>query len=363
MKWIPFFKTGKHIAANKSEFDATSEKLDKILEMNKGREMPIAIGHPKTSSPAWGWVDELKRVGDVLYARPKMLVAEFEAMVRKGMFKNISVSMNPDLTIRHIGFLGATPPAIEGLQAEFNADENALVVEFSMSEAYALNDVGAIFQRLRDWMIEKFDLATADTVISQWQIDNLKTVAPDDAAPAQTAYSKPEGGDTMPKTVQELEAELAAEKAKTAEFSKSTEKVTQLETELKTERKKNQVAEFSAFCASDEMKKKISPAMKPMVLDFMQLLAGTETYEFSAPEGKKENKAPVEAFKEFAKAFLPDIITTEELATKGKASDTGDIKTKREAAEMEFSKANPGMTYAQVVLAVSKDKPELYSER
>lgn len=371
MKWFPFFKLGKHTAANGTEFDASSEKLDKILEMNKGREMPIAIGHPKTSSPAWGWAGELKRVGDTLYANPKSLVAEFEAMVKKGMFKNISVSLNPDMTIRHFGFLGATPPAIEGLQAEFNADDKALLIEFSMSEAYALNDVGAIFQRLREWLIDKFDIETADKVVSQWQIDNLKTVQPDDQPGAMSmAAHKPQGGIDMPKTVVELEAELAVEKARVAEFSKTSEKVTQLETDLATERRKNRTAEFSAFLGGDSMKKKVSPAMREMLLPIMEFAAAvTDPIEFSAQDPAdaaktvKVKKAPVELVMEFARTYLPEILTTEELATGKKAADGGDVKAKRDAAELEFSKENPKATYTEVVLAVSKEKPELYTDR
>lgn len=172
----------------------------------------------------------------------------------------------------------------------------------------------------------------------------------------------------MPKTVAELEAELAAERAKVAEFAKTGEKVKTLETELATERAKNQAAEFAAFCASEPMKKKASPVIAAAIVDFCQLLAGAETFEFSKVDDKgvtsKVKKAPVEAFKEFCQAHLPDIIEFGEVATKGKNGGTsGDVKTQRDAAEMEFSKAHPDMKYTDVVLAVSKEKPELYKDR
>ncbi len=137
MNWFGFMKKGKHIDSKGRPFEATDEKLNKILEVNKGREIPIAIGHPETNSPAWGWIGELKRAGDELLALPKQLVAEFETMLQKGMFKTVSVSLNPDLTIRHIGFLGATPPAIEGLtQFKFSAaGADDIVFEFAANKA------------------------------------------------------------------------------------------------------------------------------------------------------------------------------------------------------------------------------------
>ncbi len=356
MKWFPFFKAGKHTSSAGQAFDATSESLDKIIEMNKSREVPIAIGHPKTSSPAWGWVNELKRVGDTLYAKPRQLVSEFEAMVNKGMFKNISVSLNPDLTIRHIGFLGATPPAIPGLVAEFSESDNAVMIEFSMADS--IQDVGNIMQRLRDWFIEKFGTDTADRIVSQWQIDNLKTTKPDDN-PAPASFSKPEGGNDMAKTIQELETELAEEKKKVAEFSKTNEKVLQLETDLAVERKKNLAAEFSAFLASEELKGKVTPAMKQTCLDLMQCLSGAEIFEFAADDGKTEKKPPLDVFKGFLKT-LPKAIEFSEQATKDKAA--GANGNTKDAAIAEFSKANPDKSYKEAVLAVSKEHPELFKD-
>jgi hypothetical protein len=362
MKWFPFFKGGKHTDSKGTAFNATPEVLGKIIEMNKGREMALAIGHPKTNSPAWGWADELKRVGDVLYAKPKTLVPEFEAMVKKSMFKNVSVSLNPDMTIRHFGFLGATPPAIPGLQAEFAADDTATTIEFSLSEAYALQGVGSVFQNIRDFFIEKFDLETADRVISQWQIDSLKTVTPDDQ-PGVVSMSahKPQGGKDMAKTVDQLQAELDQANAKLTEFNKTAEKVTTLETDLATERRKNQIAEFNAFLTSKEMSSKVSPAMMPAMMDFMQLLAGTETYEFSAPEGKKEAKAPVDAFKEFAKAYLPEIITGEEIATGKRAADNKAAPHEFMGKVAEFASANK-VSEGKAVIEIAHAYPDLHQE-
>jgi hypothetical protein len=115
MDWFAIFKAGKHTDSKGRPFEATVETLDKIIEMNRGREVPIAIGHPETDSPAWGWVNEFKRVGDVLYAKVKELVPEFETWLAEKRYKERSVALNADMTMRHVGFLGAMPPAVDGL--------------------------------------------------------------------------------------------------------------------------------------------------------------------------------------------------------------------------------------------------------
>lgn len=132
MDWFAVFKSGKHTDSKGRPFEATNETLDRIVEMNKGREVPIAIGHPEMDSPAWGWVNEFKRVGDVLYAKVKSLAPQFEDWLGKKLYKERSVALNPDMTMRHIGFLGAMPPAVEGLPGlALAAAGTEMVFEFS----------------------------------------------------------------------------------------------------------------------------------------------------------------------------------------------------------------------------------------
>ena len=50
----------------------------------KSHEAPVVIGHPKDNAPAFGWVEELKTDGKLLYAKFKQLVPEFIEAVKKG---------------------------------------------------------------------------------------------------------------------------------------------------------------------------------------------------------------------------------------------------------------------------------------
>lgn len=131
-KWFAIFKTGRHTDSSGNEKEWTENDLDKIAETYnpQNHEAPIVIGHPKTNSPAFGWVEKLKRVGDTLYALPKQLANEFAELVNKGLFKKRSISLYPDGTLRHVGFLGAQPPAVKGLpDVEFNEGEQLSVIE------------------------------------------------------------------------------------------------------------------------------------------------------------------------------------------------------------------------------------------
>jgi len=163
------------------------------------------------------------------------------------------------------------------------------------------------------------------------------------------------------KTVEELETELAAAKSQIAEFSKTSEKVIALETELAREKKKTQVQEFSTFLGCDEMKKKVSPAMRPAMIDFMQCLSATEAYEFSAAEGKTEKKSPVVAFQEFAKTFLPDILTTEAIATGKKAAGEKTAPHEFMGKVAEFAKEH-NISEGAAVIEIAHANPDLHRE-
>jgi hypothetical protein len=103
-------------------------------------EAPIVIGHPRHDAPAYGWVKSLSCTNEGLNAEPHQVDADFAELVATGRYKKISASFYlPDAAnnpvpgvyyLRHVGFLGAQPPAVKGLkQAEF-ADAEDGVVEF-----------------------------------------------------------------------------------------------------------------------------------------------------------------------------------------------------------------------------------------
>ncbi len=133
--WFEIFRTGTHtdMAGNTKEW--TEKDLDMIATgyNSKQHEAPIVIGHPKDSAPAYGWVEALKREGNTLLAKAGKLVPEFVEAVKQGLYKKRSISLYPDMKLRHVGFLGAVPPAVKGL-ADIKFEETANVITIDLEE-------------------------------------------------------------------------------------------------------------------------------------------------------------------------------------------------------------------------------------
>lgn len=140
MTQIEIFKAGKRYDANGKLIEITTDQLKQTAETYNPEfhEAPLVIGHPKTNNPAWGWVKALFLDGDVLKAEVDEVDAEFSEMVKSGKFKKVSAAFylpdspnNPHkgvLSLRHVGFLGAMPPAVKGLkQVEFAEDDGFLM--------------------------------------------------------------------------------------------------------------------------------------------------------------------------------------------------------------------------------------------
>ena len=131
--WIEIFKTGTHTDSSGKTETWTERDLDDIVSQYNPEihEAPVVIGHPKDNVPAFGWAETLKREGQVLYAKLKDLVPEFVDLLKRNMFKKRSISLYPDGGLKHIGFLGAVPPAIKGLaDIKFSQDESISIESF-----------------------------------------------------------------------------------------------------------------------------------------------------------------------------------------------------------------------------------------
>lgn len=89
-------------------------------------QAPVVIGHPLTDDPAWGWVLDAA-VGDTGLWLEVELLPEMAELVQAGSYRTVSVALwtpnapgNPApgvWSLKHLGFLGAQPPAVKGLAA------------------------------------------------------------------------------------------------------------------------------------------------------------------------------------------------------------------------------------------------------
>ncbi len=136
-QWLDIFRAGDY--GEKGVF--TTPQLAALAASYDPakQEAPIVVGHPKIDAPAFGWVKALRMDGDTLQAQLGDVDPDFDAAVKAKKYKKRSVAFvrNKEtgaLKLRHLGWLGAMPPHVEGLRdAQFGADEYD-AIDFSEGE-------------------------------------------------------------------------------------------------------------------------------------------------------------------------------------------------------------------------------------
>mgnify|MGYP001568301260 FL=1 len=369
-EWIPIFRTGTHTDSQGNEKTWTEGDLDVIVSKYKPaeHEAPEVIGHPEHNAPAWGWVEGLKREGQTLFAKMKNRVPEFVDMVRKGLFKKRSISLYPDMTLRHVGWLGAMPPAVKGLpDVAFNEAES-IVIEFG--------EIGTVIPKSEIRNPKSFFGKEAKGM--KW-FDWLKGkaeaegVALEDAPQSFAEGGNPKSEIPNPQLIKALvDAEVAkVVAAKTAEFAEEGSKLKTESDRLKAENEKlekakgeRKKADIASFCEGLCEEGKLTPAMMKYgmgMTNFLEAISGIETtIEFSEGTEKKK-QTPVEYAKSFLSAFKKQIEFGE---FAGNEKDIPRGNDKRDAAIRDYQEKNKKdgveITYKEAVLAVSKAQPELF---
>ena len=325
MQLIEIFKAGKRTDANGLEVEITTADLQNAVNAYdvNFHESPAVIGHPKHNAPAYGWVKRLELDGDVLKAEFDQIDPEFAEMVEKGRFKKISSSFylpdspnNPcpgNLYLRHVGFLGAMPPAVKGLRNPEFAENEQGVVDFSdWAEA-------SLWRRLLDWIIgthgqEEADKAVPDYLVASVQEESirndLKRYQQDETGIPMPSFnepnqpSEPQGEPEMtPEEIEQLKAENQQLKAEKAEAALNQAK-----------------ADNADFAEGLVKAGKLAPVAKQQAIDLLNY--GSTTAAGGVVEfGEGENlHGKIKAFLE----AQPQIVEFGEVATKDKAAGAED---------------------------------------
>lgn len=180
---IEIFRAGRHTAMNGEALSFSEKDLRDIVAGYDPavHEAPIVIGHPADNAPAFGWVRGLAQKGDVISAKASQVDPAFAEAVRSGRFKKRSAAFylpdspnNPTpgkYYLRHVGFLGAMPPAVKGLRdvSFAGSPKESITIEFAdeeeESEIEAIADAvesGDLRSRLKAWLIKMFGQEAAD---------------------------------------------------------------------------------------------------------------------------------------------------------------------------------------------------------
>lgn len=299
-KQIEIFRTGTHMSAEGAKLTFTETDLQSMAGSYDPalHEAPIVVGHPAHDLPAYGWVSGLAATGDQLVATADQVDPAFAELVAAGKFKKISASFyapgsasNPKpegYYLRHVGFLGAQPPAVKGLKAvEFNdSDEKIVSVEFGEVNG---RNVANILRGIRDILIEKFGQEDADRAVPvyriEWLLEDAAKEDQPDPAYAETDAPSPEEEAEDMKTAEEIAAEKAELERKTAEFAEREKKLAEGEASF-AERAAR--ASSEAFVAAQVAEGRVLPAEQAGLVDFMARLDDAETVSFAEGDGKAD---------------------------------------------------------------------------
>lgn len=297
---IEIFKAGKRLDAHGNEFDITVDNLQQVVDSYNPayHEAPIVIGHPKMNTPAYAWVESVSLDGDVLKANLKQIDPEFNELVKSGKYKKVSASFyTPDSpsnpvkgawSLRHVGFLGAMPPAVKGLKEPIFADDETGVIDFTED-------------------------AQADEQSAQNAESDPKNPSNDEPKP------NPEGEDVM---TDDDKKELEALRAENARLK--AEKHTAM---LKAKQADN--ANFAEKLITDG---KLAPVVKEKALDLLNSALNEDMAKQDSPEFN-ENDGMVAKVKDFL-ASCPQVVEMGEQATADKAGEAeGDFVEYAENAD------------------------------
>ncbi len=108
------------------------------------REAPLVVGHPEMDNPAYGWVRRLHAEGGALFMDTADVEPQFAEMVEQRRFpKRSAAFLRPDEPgnptpgkwyLRHVGFLGAQAPSLQGLKPIAFASSSAAERMVAFSE-------------------------------------------------------------------------------------------------------------------------------------------------------------------------------------------------------------------------------------
>ncbi|MEI7250274.1 hypothetical protein [Pectobacterium versatile] len=224
---LAVFAPGTHTAMDGRTVTFT---LDNCIDLASSydpslSEAPFVIGHPSLTAPAYGWAKRFEVRDGLVYAEPKQVNPVFAEAFNAGSYKKRSLSIYlPDTPgnpkpgryyARHVGFLGAVPPAIKGLpDVQFSeASGDNAPLEFAMPfETELLAD---LLRGVRDYLVEKEGTERADQILPQWCIKSLEEMGTkaDNSVIPQLAYAEEHTVDEKEKALAKREEDLAKREA------------------------------------------------------------------------------------------------------------------------------------------------------
>lgn len=360
MRTIPFFRAGKHVDSQGRSVEFSEKDLAASISGYDPalHRAPLVIGHPKDNGPAYGWVRSISinPKGEAT-AVPEQVHSDFAEGVAAGTWYPRSASWyapndprNPKPGIyylRHIGFLGAQPPAIKGLSdIEFDDGDGVVEIEFS---DFGDSISAGVFRRLREWLIDKFSQEDADRVVPGWDVDNLLAESRREVdSPAFTEPTPPIKPTTEEHTVNPTEKAALEAENKRLQTALDTH-LAQQRKDLADQRHGQNLAFAEGLVGAGKLLPKHTAALIA-TLDFAE--AGEAPLEF----GEGDQRKPViEGLKALFDDF-PQQINFAEQASKERSGDVH-VPTDLEFAEKNTDPDRLSLHNRAAALAAEKNIP------
>lgn len=370
-KRIEIFRVGKHIANDGKSYSFSEAMLRDACAAYDPATFTarMVVGHPKIDDPSYGDVTSLHYRDDgVVEMEYGDVEPQFAELVNAKRFNSISptwyLPTSPDnpkpghLYPRHIGFLGAHPPAIKGLKsASFNEAEEGVV---SFGE-WADVQHAALWRRFRDWLIGEKGIEEADRIIPDYQIQSLEAAArePSVSSSINPSYSEQH----MERPIMSLTAEQIAQKEQelaAREAALNTQEAAFAERQS-AQNKAARHVEHVSFCESLVKEGKLLPAQQDRMVAFMDSLDAATTVSFGEAEAVPQltllkqhlqSGPKLVEFGEHAAAAEP---STEGIASFAAPAgySVDPVTLELHAKALAYQKANPEVAYPDAVNAVS----------
>lgn len=344
-KLLHIFKPGRHVtvAGEAIEFSETDLQATARAYDPKKHKAPLVKGHPAVDKPAHGWAGALSATERGLFAAPEKVEPEFAEEVRAGRWGKVSAKFyrptdanNPVPGVwylRHVGFLGAQPPAVKGLdEPEFAEDDGCVCfsepLEVAFGEWTAMTNA-TLWRQLREFLVAKFGMEDADRVIPNYSVRDIEIDAAEEINRNQAARGQApafgEGGEPSADTnsnpnPQQEHSVTEQEAARLREENAAQQRqIEDLQAAQATQRQKEVLADNTAFAEGLAREARIPAAMVAQVAAIGAQLQATPDVAF----GEGDARMPLHGvFRELLSA-LPKQVEFSEQATRDRAAGAG----------------------------------------
>jgi hypothetical protein len=320
---IEIFKPGRHVTMNGAAIEFTESDLAATVAAYDPakHEAPLVVGHPSTDDPAYGWTHSIALAEGKLLATPRDVDPVFAELVNSRRFSKVSASFYPPDSsanpvpgvyyLRHIGFLGAQPPAVKGLKTPSFAGAATDFITLEFSEIETTREESTV-------------------------------MTPEEIAARQAELDRREA---------ELKAQAEASAQKDAQFAEREAKIKAAEAKAKTD-------ELSQFVDGLVTGGQVLPREQANLVAFMAAENPGDIIDF-AEDGQVVKKTGMAWFRGFL-AALPKRVEFGEVDKPGTQSATtlSDADVARRAREYKFrmDKAGENISFGEAVAAVHANK-------